>query len=278
MTETIVCAAVQMNARESLDANLAQARALIAEAVEAGARLVVLPENLMQMGRRERDKLAIAEAAGDGPAQAFLAGQAREHGICLVGGSVFLRADPDHVIAACLAWGPDGGLLARYDKMHLFDVDVDEGESYRESASIRAGEGPPVVFSFGGARIGLSICYDLRFPELYRALARDGAEILLVPAAFTHRTGSAHWQPLLQARAIENLCAVVAPNQCGESAAGRRTWGHSSVIGPWGETLAMLGESTGVAKATVNLKELRALRRRFPALDHRLPDARWLDP
>lgn len=278
MTEELIVAAVQMNSRGDLDANLAQAGHLIAEAAEAGARLIVLPENLMQMGRRERDKLAVAEAAGSGPAQEFLAEQARARGACVVGGSMFLQADADHVIAACLAYGPDGELLARYDKLHLFDVDVDGAERYCESSSIRTGDGAPVCFDFGGARIGLSICYDLRFPELYRALVRDGAELMLVPAAFTHRTGQAHWRTLLQARAIENLCAVIAPNQCGEAESGRRTWGHSAVIGPWGEILSELDETPGVAKAGVNLKELRALRRRFPALEHRLPDSRWLRP
>ncbi len=269
-------AALQMRSGDRVEDNLRQADTLIERAVGEGARVLVLPENFAHMGRHERDKLAIAEADGRGPVQDFLADRAARHGIWLVGGSVFLRSPDDaRVTAACLVCGPDGRRHARYDKAHLFDVAVSEAEQYRESATIRPGPGRPVLVEAEGTRIGLSICYDLRFPEMYRALVRRGAEILLVPAAFTHATGRAHWSVLLRARAIENQCAVVAPNQCGEAVSGRRTWGHSQIIDPWGQVLVELEELPGVATARVDLKELRALRRRFPVLQHRLDDSVW---
>lgn len=269
--ELVVCA-VQMCSGPDRDGNLRIAGELVARAAARGARLVVLPENFAQMGRSERDKLAIRERPGSGPVQDFLASTAARHGIVLVGGSVFLACeDADRVAAAALAYGTDGRLLARYDKIHLFDVEL-PGERYRESATIRPGPLRPVVFDALGTRIGLSICFDLRFPELYRALVADGAELLLAPSAFTEATGRAHWQVLLRARAIENLCAVIAPNQCGRAASGRRTWGHSAIVDPWGAVLAELDEQPGLAVAQVDLGQLRALRRRFPALAlRRLP-------
>jgi nitrilase len=188
----------------------------------------------------------------------------------LVGGTVPLRtADPQRVAAACLVYDAGGARAARYDKIHLFDVDVPGGGAYRESASIAPGPANPVVVDTPAGPLGLSVCYDLRFPELFRRLVAGGAEILAVPSAFTDRTGAAHWESLLRARAIENQCYVVAPGQWGEHPGGRRTWGHSMILDPWGGVLAQHGDGTGVVVADAAREPLRALRRSFPVLDHR---------
>jgi len=263
-------AAVQLNAGLDVQANLDAAAYWIAEAVAAGARLVTLPENLPLMGVRERDKLAIAEVPGAGPIQDWLAAQAAFHGIHILGGTVPLRGeDPERVLASSLLMGPDGGLVARYDKIHLFDVAVDGGERYRESRSIAQGPLNPVIADVDGWRLGLSVCSDLRFPELYRALVPAGAEVLCVPSAFTARTGAAHWATLLAARAIENLCYVVASNQCGVHPNGRATWGHSAVFSPWGDVLSMCEDVPGFAMATLERGKMDELRRNFPCLEHR---------
>ncbi len=266
-------AAIQLNAGLDVEANLLEAGHWIVQAVAAGARLVTLPENLPLMGLRERDKLAIAEVPGAGPIQDWLSRQAAFHGIYLLGGTIPLRGDdPERVMASSLLFGPDGGLLARYDKIHLFDVAVSGGanpEDYRESRSIAPGPCHPVVADVDGWRLGLSVCYDLRFPELYRALVTAGADVLCVPSAFTARTGAAHWSTLLAARAIENLCYVVASNQCGVHPNGRATWGHSCVISPWGDVLALQADVPGLAMATLERGKMDALRRNFPCLEHR---------
>lgn len=273
-------AVLQMTSGDDVAANLASARQLIEAARAQGASLAVLPENFAFMGRHERDKLALAEAPGEGPLQAFLSEAARQSGLWLVGGTLPLRAPGDaaRVLAASLVVAPDGGLRARYDKIHLFDVDVGGGErAYRESASIAPGRLAEVCVDTELGRGGLSVCYDLRFPELYRRLASAGAQWLTVPSAFTARTGEAHWLPLLQARAIENQCYVLAANQCGlhpsPADAPRRTWGHSVIIGPWGEVLAQCTDVPGVAVAELDLAAQHALRQRFPVLAHR----RWTD-
>lgn len=263
-------AVLQMVSVDDVDTNLAVASELINQAVTDGAGLVLLPENFGYLGRREADKLAIAEAAGEGPMQAFLFRQAREHGIWLVGGSVPLQSpEPGKVYAACLVYGPDGACHARYDKMHLFDVGVPgSDEQYRESASHVPGDALSVVETGAGC-LGLSICYDLRFPELYRQLVARGAQLLAVPSAFTRRTGEAHWEVLLRARAVENLSYVLAPDQGGEHPGGRKTWGESMIVDPWGRVLARLDKGAGVAVADINLAQLQTSRERFPALDHR---------
>lgn len=261
-------AAVQMVSGESVADNLAQARGLLEQAA-ADVRLAVLPENFGFLGATEAAKLAVAEADGDGPMQAFLAEQARRLGLWLVGGTLPLRGEtPERVRAACLVYSPEGRRVARYDKMHLFDVEVGEGESYRESASLEPG-GEPVVVETGAGRVGLSVCYDLRFPELYRALVARGAELLVVPSAFTATTGAAHWEILVRARAVENLCHVVAPNQGGHHPGGRETYGHSMVVDPWGRLQAQWDTGPGLAQAVVTAASRDALRRRFPVLDHR---------
>ncbi len=266
-------AVIQMNAVPEREVNLAAAAALLAEAARAGAQLAVLPENFACMGRRETDKLALAEADGSGPIQDFLAAQACKLSLWIVGGTIPLTVadDPGRVHAACCVWNAHGERVARYDKIHLFDIEVPDGsgERYRESATIAPGAPAPVVVDTPLGRLGLSVCYDLRFPELYRRLLAEGAELLCVPSAFTARTGEAHWSFLLRARAVENLCHVLASNQCGTHAGERRTWGHSSIIDPWGRVLADAGDAPGMVVCDIDVPARDALRRSFPALDHR---------
>ncbi len=265
-----VVAAVQMVSGPELGANLAEAERLIAEAAAAGAQLVALPENFPLMGYREGDKLAIAEPEGRGPIQAFLAEQARRHGLVLVAGTIPLQGSGgERVRAAEAVYGPDGRRLACYDKIHLFDVALEGGEAYRESRTLEPGRTPVVVDTPVG-RLGLAVCYDLRFPELFRILAEQGAELLVIPSAFTAVTGQAHWEVLLRARAVENLCYVVAPNQGGEHASGRCTHGDTMLVEPWGGVLGRLAGGPGVVTAEVDRDRLHSLRARFPALEHRI--------
>lgn len=268
----MIVSAVQMNSRADLPHNLEAAGRWLRAAAAAGSRLVALPENFAFMGAKETDKLAHAEPAGQGPIQQFLADAARELKLWIVAGTVPLAVDgdPKRVWAASLVYDASGKCVARYDKIHLFDVEVPGGEHYRESASIAAGEVRPVVVETPAGRLGLSVCYDLRFPELYRALVEAGAELICVPAAFTHRTGEAHWDALLRARAIENQCYVIAPGQYGTHASQRRTWGHSRIIDPWGVVLGCRGDDDeGLVSASVDLGKLHELRRNFPVLGHR---------
>ncbi|SFF63798.1 nitrilase [Fontimonas thermophila] len=280
---TMRAAVIQMTSGAERDANLEAAARLLRAAAEAGACLAVLPENFALMGARETDKLAIAEAEGDGPIQDFLAQSARALGLWIVGGTIPLRVpgDPGHVYASCGVWNARGERIARYDKIHLFDVelpgataeagdgDTPAPESYRESATIAPGAPNPVVVDTPIGRLGLSVCYDLRFPELYRRLVAQGAEVLCVPSAFTARTGQAHWEVLLRARAVENLCHVLASNQCGTHAGGRRTWGHSCIVEPWGHVIASCADTPGLAVAVLDAQARRQYRRSFPVLDHR---------
>jgi nitrilase len=261
-------AALQMVSTPEVARNLAAAAGLIARAAAAGARLVALPEYFCLMGRRDDDKLAIAEAAGDGPIQSFLSTQAREHGLWLFGGTLPLRASgPNRVRNSSLVFAPDGTLAARYDKMHLFAFDNGR-EQYDEGRVLEAGS-EPVALQAGALRVGLSVCYDLRFPELYRALMQPPCELLCVPSAFTYTTGQAHWELLLRARAVENQCVVLAPAQGGTHENGRRTWGHSMIVDPWGEVLATQAEGEGVVLASVDVERLAAVRTQLPALRHR---------
>lgn len=266
----IRAAVLQMNSANDVAANLAAVEAAAATAADAGVRLLVLPENFAFMGARARDKLAIAEAPGRGPIQDACAALAQRHGMWIVAGTIAL-AHPDEahrIIAASIVFDDTGVARARYDKAHLFDVQT-PGGAYRESATIAPGPARAVVCDGPGARGGLSVCYDLRFPELYRHQVAEGALWLSVPSAFTHATGRAHWATLLGARAIENQCFVLAPNQCGTHADGRATWGHSRIVGPWGDVLADCGSEPGLAMAELDLGAQAQLRRRFPALSHR---------
>ena len=270
-------AAVQMVSTTRVEANLSAAQRLIAQAARDGAELVVLPEYFCIMGRRDRDKLAIAEAPGDGPIQRTLGEAAREHGVWLVGGTLPIRsADPDRVLNSNCVYAPDGALAARYDKIHLFHYDNGH-ERYDEGAAILAGTVPTAVQT-GSVRVGLSVCYDLRFPELYRALVFAPGErpcdLISVPAAFTHTTGLAHWELLLRARAVENQCYVIAAAQGGLHENGRRTFGHSMVVDPWGEVLAVLPEGEGVVLAEVDPARIASVRAQLPALEHRRVNCR----
>ena len=264
-------AAVQMISGTRVDANLQAAAALIEQAVRGGARLVVLPEYFCLMGQKDRDKVDVREAEGTGPIQDFLAGQARQHAIWLVGGTLPLAApDADHVYNSTLVFDPQGMRVARYDKIHLFSFRQGE-ESYDESRSILPGQEAVAVDCTIGAttlRVGLSVCYDLRFPELYRCLA--GADLIVVPAAFTATTGKAHWEALLRARAIENLCYVLASAQGGQHENGRATFGHSMLIDPWGEIVAVLPAGAGVVSGEIDLGRIARCRASLPALAHRV--------
>lgn len=263
-------AVIQMNSGADVSANLAQAQALLERAAGEGATLAALPENFAFMGAKERDKLAHAEADGVGPIQDWLAATAVRLKLWIVAGTLPIEAPDGRVHAACGVYGADGVRAARYDKIHLFDVDVGNGEVYRESNSIAPGAVQPVAVETPLGRLGLSVCYDVRFPELYRALAGDGCSLLTVPAAFTAKTGAVHWHTLLKARAVENLSYVLAPGQCGSHPGGRSTYGHSLILGPWGETLAeVVADEPGYALAEIDPKQLAAVRARFPALSHR---------
>ena len=265
-------AALQMVSTTNVDANLETARRLIAQAARDGAALVALPEYFCLMGRADRDKLAIAEAPGDGPIQTMLAQAAREHGVWVIGGTLPLRSpDPDRVLNANIVYAPDGTLAARYDKIHLFRYDNGR-ERYDEGQAILAGD-VPTTLQAGALKVGLSVCYDLRFPELYRALMFGAGaapcELLSVPAAFTHTTGLAHWELLLRARAVENQCYVIAAAQGGLHENGRRTFGHSMVVDPWGVVLNVLPEGEGVVMAEFDPARLASVRAQLPALAHR---------
>ncbi len=263
-------AAVQMTSGEDVAANLARAGELLSRAAENGALLAVLPENFACMPAREADRTKIAEDDGDGPIQNFLESRARELGLWLVGGTIPIRCQEDpRPSAACLVFDDHGRRRARYDKIHLFDVSIPgSGESYRESDSIRPGD-KTVVLNSPVGRLGLSVCYDLRFPELFRSMLDRGVEVVALPAAFTARTGQAHWETLLRARAIENLCWIIASAQDGQHPGGRRTWGHSMVVDPWGDVVDERDEGPGLAEAIIDPDRQRDVRRRFPALDHR---------
>lgn len=269
---TLKVAACQMVSGTDVAANLATARSLISEAAAAGAQLVALPEYFCLMGRNDADKLAIREPLGHGPLQDFLAGEAARHGIWLAGGTIPLAApEPGRVLNTTLVFDPSGARVARYDKIHLFAFSRG-AESYDEARTIAPGD---AVASFelapaGGprVRVGLSVCYDLRFPELYRAMGRP--DLILVPAAFTATTGRAHWETLLRARAVENLCYVLAPAQGGVHENGRATHGHSCLIDPWGAVLAVQAEGAGVVLGEIDTARIADLRASLPALDHRV--------
>ncbi|MDN5870937.1 MAG: carbon-nitrogen hydrolase family protein [Nitrococcus sp.] len=261
--------AIQMVSGDDLAANLDAADRLIAEAMDSGADLVALPENFAYVGRDDAAKLALAEPDGSGPIQSFLAEQAQRHGIFLIGGTIALRgADPQRARAACLVYSPTGERCARYDKIHLFDVAVGVNERYCESATLEGGDSV-VIFDTPFARVGLAVCYDLRFPELFRELVAGGAELLVVPSAFTALTGAAHWELLVRARAVENLCYVIAPDQGGEHPNGRATYGETLIVDPWGRILSRCSRGPGMVHARMARSKLEETRRRFPALDHR---------
>jgi deaminated glutathione amidase len=263
-------AAIQMTSGPEVAANLAQARGLLEQAASRGARLAALPENFSFMGLKDADKRAVAEQDGAGPVQEFLAETARRLHLWIIGGTVPLVAGPDgRVSAASLVYDDDGERVARYDKIHLFDVDIPgRAESYRESAHVAPGSQAALLDTPVG-RVGLSVCYDVRFPELYRHLSAGGAQLFAVPSAFTGPTGRAHWETLLRARAIENLCYVVAPAQSGFHPSGRETYGDSMIVDYWGRIQQRVPRGRGCAMADIDLAAQASVRESFPALGHR---------
>jgi nitrilase len=263
-------AAIQMSSGAEVGANLELAGSLIREAAADGCRLVALPENFALMPRQARDKARHAEDPGRGPIQEFLADTARRERLWIVGGSLPLKSgDPERVYGGCVVFDDSGALRASYRKIHLFDVDLAASqESYRESNSMTAGDAPVIVDTPAG-RLGLSICYDLRFPELFRGYVADGASLFTVPAAFTAVTGRAHWRTLLAARAIENLAWVIAPGQWGTHPDGRATWGHSMIVDPWGTVVGEMPDGNGFVPAEIDDAQVARLRREFPALANR---------
>ncbi|MGK4004137.1 carbon-nitrogen hydrolase family protein [Sorangium sp. So ce1036] len=270
MQRPVIWAALQLSSQEDVGENLARVEARIVEAANRGATTVVLPENFAYMGSEEK-KRSIAEDldAGVGPIVRCLAEAARSARVTIVAGGFPERApDPARPYNTCAVFAPDGRLTARYRKIHLFDVEIADGTKYRESASTSAGD-RPVVTEIDGVKLGLSICYDVRFPELYRALSSAGAEAVVVPAAFTLLTGKDHWLVLLRARAIEAQAYVVAAAQWGKHPGGRATFGKSCVIDPWGEVIAQASEGEGIVVATLDPAYLDRVRTNLPALRHR---------
>ncbi|WP_176041880.1 carbon-nitrogen hydrolase family protein [Burkholderia stabilis] len=260
-------AALQMVSTPDVTRNLAEARRLIAEAAGEGAQLVLLPEYFCFMGHRDTDKLALAEPYQDGPIQRFLADAARRHGIWVIGGTLPLKApEPDRVLNTTLVFDPSGNEAARYDKIHLFNFEKGD-ESFDEARTIRAGD-TVVAFDAPFGRVGLSVCYDLRFPELYRRMG--DCALIVVPSAFTYTTGRAHWETLLRARAVENQCYVLAAAQGGKHENGRRTWGHSMLIDPWGEIVAVRDVGASVVLGALDSQRIADVRQSLPAWRHRV--------
>ncbi|KQW45783.1 MULTISPECIES: carbon-nitrogen hydrolase family protein [unclassified Roseateles] len=259
-------AALQMVSGPDVAANLATARRLLEDAARRGAELAALPEYFCLMGMQDSDKIALAEVEGDGAIQAMLAAAAHDLGLWIIGGTLPIKSTTsERVRNSTLVFSPGGERVARYDKIHLFAFDNGR-ESYDEGRVLEPGN-QPTSFDAGGVKVGLSVCYDLRFPELYRTYA--GCDLLAVPAAFTYTTGQAHWELLLRARAVENQCYVVAPAQGGQHANGRRTWGHSMIVDPWGQVLSVLAEGEGAVVAEVDPARLTQVRQQLPALGHR---------
>ena len=263
-------AAIQMASGPNVTANLTEADKLIGQAVDAGAGMVVLPENFAMMGMTEKDKVGIKEAPGKGPIQESLARLAMKYQAWIIGGTIPIQTEnPDKVLAASLIFDDKGKQVGEYDKIHLFDVKLEESdETYHESETTKPGNSVTVVDSPFG-RIGVAVCYDLRFPELFRSMVNESVEIIAVPSAFTAITGKAHWETLLRARAIENLVYVVAAAQGGYHVNGRETYGNSMIVDPWGTVLDCLPRGSGFVIAEIDLEKIKNTRRNFPVLEHR---------
>lgn len=261
-------AAVQMVSGINVDQNLESAAHWIGAAAKNGDKLIALPEYFCLLGQHDQDKVKILEPFGQGKLQDFLSNQAKLHKIWLIGGSVPLKSpDKDRIYNTCLVFNPDGELCARYDKIHLFGFSRG-GESFDESVTIRPGENKPQTFDMPFGRVGIGICYDLRFPEFFRAMGE--VDLIVLPSAFTYTTGSAHWETLLRTRAIENQCYVLASAQGGKHENGRRTWGHSMLIDPWGEIINCLPENAGLVSGIIQRERLQKIRQLLPALRHRV--------
>lgn len=264
-----VVALVQMASGPSLKANLLTAKSLVEQAADSGAKWIVLPENFCQMPVRADDQRDWAEVIGDGPIQEQLSSWAQRLGVWLVGGSIPTQGAEARVRQTCLLYNDEGSCVAHYNKMHLFDVEIEEtGEQYRESEYIEPGERCVVVDTPIG-KLGLALGYDLRFPELFREMLDEGMEVLMVPSAFNRTTGMAHWESLVKARSIENLCYVVASAQGGFHVGGRESYGHSMVVNHWGQVLTTMKSEAGVALARIDVEKLRQTRAKFPTISHR---------
>lgn len=270
MTSILHVAAAQLNSQDDVRSNLTVVERLAGEAHQRGIKLLLLPENFAFMGGSDEQRRTVAEALdGEGPILSTLRRLAREYGITIIGGGFPERTqDPARPHNTAVVVGPGGQIQAIYRKIHLFDVDVGDGQTYRESAAVTPGDSP-VVVEIAGVKVGLSICYDLRFPELYRRLVDLGAQMIVVPAAFTLVTGKDHWHVLLRARAIENQCYVIAAAQWGTHPKGRSTFGKSLIIDPWGDVIAQASEGIGLVSADLDLERLRRVRASLPCLQHR---------
>lgn len=270
MKTTMRVAVAQMNSQDDVAANLVAVEKRVAEAAASGAELVVLPENFAFMGGTDEQRRTVAESLdGAGPIVRALARLARAHHVTIIGGGMPEQSgDPDRPHNTCVVVASTGEIVARYRKIHLFDVEVGDGQTYRESAAVTPGDGP-VAIDVGPLKLGLSVCYDLRFPELYRRLVDLGATALVVPAAFTLMTGKDHWHVLLRARAIESQTYVLAAAQWGKHPKGRTTYGKSLIVDPWGDVIAQASEGEGIATATLDLERVASVRRSLPCLSHR---------
>jgi deaminated glutathione amidase len=261
-------AAIQMCSSDNVDENLSIAQHLISRANSKGADLIVLPEMFAHIAMDKPAKMQVKEPFGSGKIQDFLARQAKHHQVWIVSGTIPISTDDDNkVCASCLMYDDQGNVIARYDKMHLFDVNISAEEVYRESDSIKPGDKPILVDTPFG-KIGLAICYDIRFPELFRCLFQQGAEIFIVPAAFTVTTGQAHWKLLARARAVENFSYIIGACQGGTHNTGRKTFGHSLIVDPWGEIKASLSNEVGDITADIDLDYLRKIRKDIPIQAH----------
>lgn len=272
MPDSSIIAAIQLNAGDSIPDNLETSFQQLSAAKDKGAVCAVLPENFAWMGA-EHEPASVAEHEGDGPVQQFLSQTAQQLGLWIIGGThkLIVEGDPQNrVTNTTLVYDPSGRCAKRYDKIHLFDADVGEKTPYLESDQYQAGERLSLV-DLGFARIGLSICYDLRFPAMFQAYRQQGADVIVVPAAFTVPTGRAHWQSLLRARAIENQVYIIAPAQCGIHSNGRKTWGHSVCIDPWGEITSQLENLPGNIVCKIDSKLLREIRGKMPVIKHQRP-------
>jgi len=262
-------AAIQMTSCSSIETNLATAARLLKQAADDGASLAVLPEMFSTLAV-ENGTLDAAETFGNGPLQQFLATQAQQHHMWIVGGTIAIKSEHDKkAYAACLVYDHQGKLIARYNKMHLFDACLEhDKEVYRESENILHGD-TPVVFDSPLGKIGLAVCYDLRFAELFHCLSQQGADIFIIPSAFTYNTGLAHWEILCRARAIENLAYVIAADQSGEHTKQRRSYGHSMIVDPWGKILCQVEQNEGVLCQAIDLQQVTQARKKLPVLEHR---------
>ncbi|AOE50512.1 carbon-nitrogen hydrolase family protein [Kangiella sediminilitoris] len=260
---------IQLSSSSDIDENLKAAEKLIKDSVSDGAEMVVLPETFALMEKYNGQKLDFVEPPGQGKIQDWMKRVAKENQVALVGGTIAVESEiKERPYARCYVYAPDGSVITHYDKIHMFDVAVKDDEVYSESANTLAGY-ETKTFEFKDIKFGLSVCYDLRFPEVYRLYQKQNVEVILAPSAFTLQTGKVHWNLLLQARAVENLCFVVAPNQTGLHDNKRKTYGHSLFVGPWGDVLAEMDNQVGYINHEIDTQQINAIKKRFPVHTHR---------